>query len=339
MFENSAKKGFQFRWWYILIAVVIILIAGAVWFYVYINSHVHQNPGYVSGWNQLSKQTKKPAAADSGKDSLDSDDFTNIKQENYPIIQVKQKDPNIENILLIGEDGGDPGQNIGHRSDSMMVATINKKDNSLKLTSILRDIKTYFPDLKEYHKLNASFAYGGPGQTVNIINYAFKLDIQKYLLVDFSGFKNIIDAAGGVSLSVTNSEATQIPGLTKGGTYNLNGAQALAYSRIRHIDTDFKRTERQRTVLISLYNKTKGLDFGSKVSLGNQCLNYIKTNIPTTELFGNLMNFTSLLKGDIQQLEVPTDGNGMYTVESKPIWYFDLNWDKEVPVVQQFIYG
>lgn len=342
-YQKAEKKKISWtrrKWWKILLVVVLVLTVGIGSLFFYVNSRIYNKSRYVGNWNQIKNSSSGTVSTGAdGKATLNDSDFDNIQSEDYPIIKVKQKDPNIENILLIGIDGGDPGVSIGHRSDSMIVASFNKKDNTVKMVSILRDIKAYFPDKKAWAKLNASYAYGGAGQVVNIINYNFKLDIQQYLLVDFNGFKNIINTVDGVSIQVSGKEATQIDGLKGAGTYTLNGTQALQYARIREIDTDFMRTQRQRNVIMAIASKFKNAGLVTKTSAVNECMNYIKTNIPTTDLASLLLSYSSSINGNIPQLEVPSDENGMYTVETSPIWYFDLNWDQELPVLQQFLYG
>jgi LCP family protein required for cell wall assembly len=223
----------------------------------------------------------------------------------------------------------------------MIVATINKKTNTLKLSSLLRDTKTYFPNTDSYHKLNAAFSYGGPGLQIDIINYAYKLDIQKYIMIDFSGFKNIIDTVGGVQITLTAKEASYsyINVGTEAGSYDLDGAHALGYVRTRYIDTDFLRTQRQRNVMLSLYSKFKDVNLITKAAVANDCLGFVKTNIPTTELLGDLLTFESTMSSNIEQIEIPTEDDGMYTTEKSPIWFWDLDWSKEVPRLQNFIYG
>ena len=137
--------------------------------------------------------------------------INNVEWVNDPIDPVTQKNPDIENILLMGVDGGF-GANIGHRSDSMCVLSINAKDNTIKLSSIMRDIKAYFPATGKWGKLNAAYQYGGPGQVVNVINYNFGLDIQKYLVLDFEGFTATVDSIDGVDVDMTAKEAQTIYG-------------------------------------------------------------------------------------------------------------------------------
>lgn len=337
----------RFRWWYILILLLVIIGAAAGGIYANISSRLNGSKKKVANWSELasvvssipsSSSALTVSSASDGKATLNDSDFDNIASKNYPIITVSRKDPNVRNILLIGIDGGDPGEDIGHRSDSMIMLSINSKTNTVKLTSIMRDIKAYFPDEQAWGKLNAAYAYGGAGQTINIINYNFKLDIQEYVLVDFSEFKSIIDDAGGITLKISDEEATQIDGLDSGGTYKLTGAQALEYARTRKTDDEFVRTQRQRTVITTLFSQLKSVGIVEKTTVANDMIDSIKTNISTADLVWLMVNYSSKINADIEQLGVPTEDNGMYTVESSPVWYFNLDWDAERKAISDFIY-
>lgn len=336
------KHATRFHWWYVLIAVAIVIVIGISGVFFYINQHVHRPTPYVNNWQQAQSDTSSTSQTeDEGLASLDAGNFDKIQTKNYPIIKVKQKDPNVENILLIGIDGGAVGGVGVNRADSIIVMSVNYKTNTLKLASLLRDTKTYFPNTGTYHKLNAAFSYGGPGLQIDVINYAYKLDIQKYIQVDFAGFQNIIDAIGGVPIQLTAQEASYsyINVGKTAGVYNLDGAHALGYTRTRKIDTDFQRTQRQRNVMFAIYNKFKDVDLIKKLSVLNQCVNYFQTNISTTELASKLTTFESDMSSNIQQVEIPAEGDGMYTTETSPIWFWNLDWDKEVAKLQSFLYG
>jgi anionic cell wall polymer biosynthesis LytR-Cps2A-Psr (LCP) family protein len=146
---------------------------------------------------------------------------------------------------------------------------------------------------------------------------------------------------GGVPITLTATEAaySYINVGTKAGAYDLDGAHALGYVRTRYIDTDFLRTQRQRNVMLSLYNKFKDVNLVTKATVANDCLGFVKTNIPTTELLGTLLTFESTMSSNIGQIEIPAEDDGMYTTEKSPIWFWDLDWSKEVPKLQNFIYG
>ena len=350
MKENNMKsnvhKRVKLHWWYFIIAFVIICIASVTGAFVYANSRVHQTVPYTNTWSNAVSDTQDTSSeAQQGLSQIDTGNFQKGNFKNYPIIQVKQKDPNIENILLVGIDatqGNQPEGSFGaNRADSIMVLSIDKKSNSLKIASLLRDTKTFFPNTNDYHKLNAAFSYGGIGLQVDIINYAYKLDIQKYMYIDFDGFKNVIDKVGGVPITLTAKEAqySYINVGTKAGTYNLNGTQALGYTRTRYIDTDFMRTQRQRNVIFAIYNKFKDVNLTTKASVLNECLGYFKTNLSTTELTGTLFSFVNGMDNNIQQISIPTENDGMYTTEESPIWFWNINWNEETNKLLKFLYS
>jgi cell envelope-related function transcriptional attenuator common domain len=342
---GSKKKKRRRRIWCIPVIAIGVVASVILGLYLYVDTRIFKDPGKAEDWaaaQSMAKDTGGNTSNNSdGLDAIDKGDFSKVTTKSYPIIKVKQKDPNIENILLIGIDGGDPGEVGVNRADSMIVASINTKTNTLKLTSLLRDTKTYFPNTDSWHKLNAAYSYGGVGLQIDIINYAYQLDIQQYILADFSQFEKIVDILGGVELALTAQEASYsyIDVGSKAGVYNLDGQHALGYVRTRKIDTDFMRSQRQRNVLTALYSKFKDVSIVSKVSTANACLAYVQTNIPTSELLGKLLTFESTMNSNILQMEIPSDGDGMHTTETSPIWYWNLDWSKEVPRLHEFIYG
>ncbi len=347
-----AKVRKRFHWWFVPIAVVLVVTAAATGIYFYASSRIHKTVKYVNTWSQAAaavsqssaSSTAASSSAQQALDAIDAGSFPGGNASDYPIIQVKPIDSNVENILLVGIDAtqgdGAEGTYGANRADSIMVLSINHKTNSLKIISLMRDTKTYFPNTQSYHKLNAAFSYGGIGLQIDVINYAYHLDIQKYMQFDFDGFSHIIDAIGGVPIYLTAAEASgdKIKVGTTAGTYTLDGAHALGYTRERYIDTDFMRTQRQRNVMMAVYNKFKTADTLAKLSALNACTGYFKTNIPTTELTGTLMSLVGNLK-DIQQITIPQEDDGLYTTEKSPIWFWDINWDAENAKLHSIIYG
>ena len=332
----------------IIIPIVLILLAVSGFVYtIYRYSQVHVDQKYVNSWSDLTEKAPtgteptdpnvtpapatEPTAIDDGPAQL-----SDVDTNNDPIILIDQKDPNIENILLIGIDGGD-GLNIGHRSDSMIIVSINSDTKKVKLISLQRDIKAYYPNSGKYNKLNASYAFGGPGETVNIINYNFDLDIQKYVVVDFQGFRDIVNVIGGVTVDVKDKEVKYIPDLTEAGTYLLDGSQTLAYSRIRHSDDDFVRSQRQRDVLLSIFADLRGEDPLSQTSVANKSLAFMRSNISVTEITGSLFNLALKVDSKVDQYSVPQ--SGMYSVEELPVWYINMNWTKANKALHEYIWG
>lgn len=345
--------------WAIISAVVIVAAVTAV--LVYLNG-MQRPEKYVDTWKEADSAANSGNTGNSNKNNsaaksntpktqktpknlglaaLNADDFYKVQQKNYPIIKVKQKNPDIQNFLIMGIDGGDPGAVGQNRADCIMIASVNKKANTLSITSLMRDTKTYFPNTQSWHKLNAAYSYGGPGLQIDVINYAYRLDIQKYIQVDYAGFQKIINLVNGIPVTLTAREASYsyIDVGKKSGRYNLSGEQALGYVRTREIDNDFYRTQRQRNVLQALHNKFKSASMQQKLTVTTACIGYIKTNISTSELLGSLLSFESGMKSDIRQLEVPSEGDGFYTTERYPVFFWNLNWRKEDQRLSSFIYG
>ncbi len=219
-----------------------------------------------------------------------SDEELKISQET----QEKSKKENIENILLLGVD------NEENATDTIMVLSLDKDDNTAKLTSIMRDLSVNLGKGKDIHKINYAYHYGGIEGTVSTLNKLFELDIkkyakidfeglktaidyiggveEKYAKIDFEGLKTAIDYIGGVEVNVTPAES-KIIGLNKSGNVTLNGNQALAYSRIRKIDSDFNRTNRQRNVMLAAFNKVKSIPVTSYPKIISDLSSNIETNL------------------------------------------------------------
>ena len=211
------------------------------------------------------------------------------------------------NILLLGSDT----RNIKKvsRTDTMMIASINTNDGRIKLISIMRDTIVPIPGHGD-KKLNSASYYGGPELTMKVVNENFKLNISKYVLVNFSGFREIVDTLGGIQLDVTKQEMEQINGSLKeqgrllklskekwlageydlkkfGADTQLDGLQALAYARIRHIDSDYQRTERQRKVIDAAIQKFRGsVSITQLMQLATSVWDYVQTNVDTFSAVG-----------------------------------------------------
>jgi len=186
------------------------------------------------------------------------------------------------NIALLGLDAQD-GTFTNSRSDCIMIISINNDTKEVKIASVYRD--TYL-QMEGYglDKVTHAYAYGKAPLAISTLNTNLDLDITKYVTIDFNSVINIVDAIGGVEITVTSAEASQIPGISGAGTYNLTGTQALAYGRIRKIDTDYARTERMRTVVISVFEKIKNLPFTKLNSLVDKLLPEVTTNVTQKEI-------------------------------------------------------
>lgn len=184
-------------------------------------------------------------------------------------------------IALFGLDSRDSSFE-NSRSDCIILVSINKRTNDVKLTSVYRD--TYV-DIEGHglDKITHAYAYGGPELAVNTLNKNLDLNITEFVTVNFDTVETIVDSINGITLSITDAEASQI-GFSSGGTYTLDGKEALSYARIRKIDSDYKRTERMRTVLEAVVNKVKSQDLSQISDFVDTILPNISSNMSANSI-------------------------------------------------------
>jgi polyisoprenyl-teichoic acid--peptidoglycan teichoic acid transferase len=269
----------------------------------------------------------------------------------FPIKKVAQKDPDIETILVFGVDSRG-ASDIACRADSLILVTIDKKTKSIKLTSIMRDTQVKIAGRTQPNRINAAYAFGGVGLLINTLNETFDLDIQRFAMFDFWSAASLIDSVGGVEINVKTEElhylnigvaeqnalvksAKQSPYVTKAGLQLLDGQQAIAWARIRKLDSDAARAGRQRTVMMTLLSKFSKADAFSLISLINKCLGSFETNMRNSDMIRLGMNAMPLA-GTFKEYRIPEEG--MYKVNPDP-WMMIVNWDKQVPALHDFIWG
>ncbi|WP_296644996.1 LCP family protein [Romboutsia sp. 13368] len=274
----------------------------------------------------------------------------------YGLSKIKVEQPQmIENILLIGLDGSN--DNIPKRSDTMIILTIDKLNKSLKLTSLARDTLVKIPGHGE-EKLTHAYAYGKEELLMQTINENFNLNIKDYATVNFKSFIDIVDIIGGVDININEKEIrhlnevikacynvnhtdiNNIEYISSSGNNNLNGYQALAYARIRKLDTIYKRDERQRIILTNIAHKLSHVSITKYPYIAKSILKHVRVNMDFNKIIKLAFTSHELASYDIKQLEFPvseyredgvTDKNGKYVVE----------WDKDknINLLHKFIYS
>lgn len=219
---------------------------------------------------------------------------------------TENKNADIVNIALYGIDA--PEGETG-RSDSIMILTLDNVHNRIKLTSVMRDS---YVDIADHgmDKINHAYAFGGPELAIRTLNENFGLNITDFMSVNFTSMPEIIDQLGGVTIEITEEEigTGQIPGLYQSGPQLLTGDQALAYSRIRYASgNDFKRTERQRTVLNALVIKMIQQPVTSYPGMISDLAPYITTSLSNQEMLDMTTKYGALAKQGIRQNRFPQD--------------------------------
>lgn len=211
---------------------------------------------------------------------------------------------NIINIALFGVDRRS-AKEIG-RSDSIMIATLDKESKKIKLTSLLRDLYVEIPG-RGMDKLGHAYAFGGPQLAIKTINTNFDMNIREFATVDFDSFEKIVDILGGVEIDVKPSEVKHVQ-VSTSGPQLLNGKQTLAYSRIRKVGTDYARTDRQRLVLEKIINMGLKAGVTKYPKLLSTVLPYVDTSISKTEALS--LGTSTLTSGirNIDQYRIPVNG-------------------------------
>ena len=230
---------------------------------------------------------------------LDKIEYVEVPVEEIEIpeeVKENEEISSVRNIVLLGKDTYENNYQYG-RSDCIIIASINEKEKEVKLASVYRDTYLEIPN-HGLDKVNHAYAYGGPALTMSTLNNNLDLDITEFVTVNFSATKDIVNAVDGVTITVTNAEAGSIPGISSAGTYKLNGDQALAYARIRKIDTDYKRTERMRTVLSAVFEKAKKMSPTELMKLVDILLPEISTNISKDEIVSLVPQITQYKVND-----------------------------------------
>ena len=245
-------------------------------------------------------------------------------------------DKNVRNILLIGCDKANGGSS---RSDSIMIASVNKKTGRITVCSILRDTHLYIPGEREA-KVNAAYAWGGANLLIQTIEQNFGIKIDDYATVNFEMFTALVDGLGGVDVEVTENEADYInnrhrygkekkpDAFESGESVHLNGYQALWYSRIRKLDSDFMRTQRQRKVISAIASKVKGqinpIGIFGLVSTAKEVAPYIETTLSTSDFWSLVFSLSGCLAksgADMDKLlvsqQIPFDDT----------WWYSSQWD------------
>lgn len=339
--KSSAKKKAMIVIFIILGILLAFLITAGIVIHHYISKLNLVDPAQKAEIVDSIDIDDLVSGPDSPKDKIDS--LEDKIKANLNKDGLMQSD-DVMNILLLGTDAR--SKNERGRSDSMILVSINKATKEIVMTSFLRDIYLAIPDI-ESTRLNHAYAYGGADLVIDTLEQNFKIKIDKYAQVDFSSFITVVDAVGGVEINVTDEE---LPYITKylveinrlegdpqgdgtlksSGKQLLNGKQALAYSRIRYIGTDFGRSERQRTVLEKLIQKAADLSLGDLDELVDELFPNITTNLTESELFSMIIKSPAYFSYDLKQCRVPMDDTYEYmTVRSMSVLGIDFDKNKK----------
>jgi len=292
---------------------------------------------------------------------------------------------NVMNILLMGVDSisSDPQEILGRGgADTQIIVSINRDTGAIKMTSILRDSYVSIPGSKSKAKITSAFVrgsnrakkaggsvqdqiHGGAALCMRTVNSNFEMNIENYVAINFNGLASIIDALGGIDIELTSKEANFINNYLKehppaydnrekgervplekiDGVQHLDGVQAVMYARIRKLDNDFVRTDRQRHLLELLLQKVVAeMDISTLMDLIMIAVNYADTNMNGQTLFdlafSVLPSLSGMQSGDslFEQMRIPMEKTYSYqTINGSSVLSFNVK--KQTKALHEFIYG
>ena len=262
------------------------------------------------------------------------------------------------NVLLLGVDKLNDG---AQRSDTILIATIGY--DSFKLTSIMRDTMVDIPGHGR-QKVNAAYSHGGAELTMRTLNENFGFNITKYVVVDFTTLSDLVNAIGGVDIAITEKEQTEInknvldswrvfrklgysdkdtrelslnfSSASADGTIvaHLDGFQALGYARIRHIDSDYTRTSRQRKLMNAALTEFRSEWFNPLIytKLARVASEKVETNLNIYEMLS--IGIKAAVRPQADQLRLPIDGS--YKDDGSALT--DVDYQKNLEAFLAFAY-
>lgn len=215
-------------------------------------------------------------------------------------------DDDLLNILLVGQDRR-PGEGR-QRSDAMIVVSLNPETKEVSMVSFLRDLYVRIPGYSD-NRMNAAYVFGGFDLLKETLYANFGVTVDACFEVDFSGFESVIDAVGGVDVELTAAEARVVGGGASAGQNHLDGEHALTYARIRKLDSDFGRTQRQRNVLMSVFEKARKSSLPELLKLAQALIPNLTTDQSTMQILSLITSGYSILTGGkaMESYYVPAD--------------------------------
>lgn len=327
-----------------IVLVIVLLLASGTLFYLSKLNLLQFSNGKFS-WN-------------GSIDENDSDVIDEASRMDEAIAELDEKasvdatgdiytDKNYFNILLIGTDERSEDFSNNARGDTCMIMSLGKKDGSMKLISLERGMGMPILNGKykgQYDWLTHTFRYGGADLMMREVRECFKVDIERYVRVNFTTFEKGIESVGGIDISLTAVEAKYVNTYTgrniyTAGSNHLDSTAALVYARCREVDSDWHRIERQRNVIQAVVTKTKDLSVTELNDLLNSVLPLVQTNLTRLEITELLLLAPKYRGVTIQQMTVPISGSygGMRGMGGRSL--FSVDFDSNAKALREFIYG
>ena len=322
-----------------VLGLILVVMLGATVYFQHLMGQINYiDPSSISLLSQEQLDALFAGDSDSGGPAMDAYD---VEFDN-DVTQIGGKGSKIVNILLIGQDRRE-GEDRA-RSDSMILCTFNKSTKQLIMTSFLRDLYVQIPGYNS-NRINAAYSAGGMTLLNKTMSKNFGLHIDGNVEVDFAQFADIVDLLGGVEIELRQDEANLInkeTGSSLGeGIQILNGAEALAYARIRKLDADgdFSRTNRQRKVITAMLDAYRDAGLSKLLSLVTKLLPMITTDMSNGEILGYALELAPMLSGmELVSQRIPADGTySSRMIDGMSVLVADMDANQQI--LQQTLLG
>lgn len=258
-------------------------------------------------------------------------------------------DDNVINILLIGTDERTDGSySENARGDAIMLLSVNVNEEVPVVSLVSLERGMGVPILKgpyagQWDWLTHTFRYGGAELLMTEISTCLKVDVALYVRVNFNIFIHAIDTLGGVTVNFDEAEAelfrnSIMPNAIVGDNH-LNGEQALSYARLRSIDSDWVRIQRQREIVLSALESCRGRSLEELNSLIDSLLPLVQTNIPESKIAEFMMLLPRMRKAETQQMTIPVEGTYGHMLGMGDRSLFAVDFEVNSQILQDFLYG
>lgn len=362
---ESDKKRSKMMKTQIGVVIGIVLLLGTAFFlrFTQPGNHLLMKMGITIGgkiWDVWTKDFENEPEILEDIDFLEDDDLISEAVEIDPDTIVwpettgfGRKEEGVYNILLLGEEAIGSGTSRG-RTDLIIIATLNKNNKSIRLTSLMRDTLVQIPGYKE-NRLNSAYEKGDVDLLYDTIALNFNIHLDGGILVNFENFEKIIDSLGGLELTLTSGEARYLRNTNYisnpkyrtvvEGTQLMNGNQVLGYSRVRDRATitgrnnDYGRTDRHRIVLNAIFEKYKTKNELELGAIMFKALPMVKTDIDDKTFEKLISTFIEMGTMEIEQLRIPADGTFTDNVKVRGMDILVPDLEKNITILHEFIFG
>lgn len=330
----------------LIILLVILLLVGSVVAFVWHKLDLIQYDDEIDYgvYQTEAVETVAEETEDPNMEIVDVSDLEIVEtMPTVPEAEVKQEQ-NVVNILLIGTDERTKKFNTDARSDSMILVSIDKDRNTVKLVSLERGMGV--PILEgqyegKYDWLTHIFRYGGADLLTKTVEHCFKVEIDSYVRVNFHSVEQIVDSVGGIEIELTKAEAGYLGVMypVKAGMNYVDGEIALSYARLREIDSDWTRVKRQRKVILAMVDALKGSSLKELNDLANEVLPLVQTDMSKTDIAEMMLYAPNLLTAEFDQMTIPKHGTygGSKVLGGRSA--FAVDFEENTKILHEFLFG